>query len=41
MYTYIGEIFVCFGTNLFVRALLGKTLGTSTQQGRPEPVVEV
>ena len=26
MYTYICEIFVCFGTNLFVRALLAKTL---------------
>ena len=26
MYTYICEIFVCFGTNLFVRALLAKNL---------------
>ena len=26
MYTYIGEIFVCFGTILYVRALLAKTL---------------
>ena len=26
MYTYICEIFVCFGTNLFVRTLLAKTL---------------
>ena len=26
MCTYICEFFVCFGTNLFVRALLAKTL---------------
>ena len=34
-------IFVCLGTNLFVRALLAKTLKTPTQEGRPDPVVEV
>ena len=41
MYTYICEKIVCFRTYLFVRALLTKTLRTSTQEGRPEPVVEV
>ena len=35
------EIFVCFRTHLFVRAHLAKTLYTSTQEGRPEPVVDV
>ena len=41
MYTYICDFFVCFGSYLFVRALLAKTLSTSKQEGRPEPVVEV
>ena len=41
MCTYICDVFVCFLNYLFVRALLPKTLTTSTQEGRPEPVVEV
>ena len=41
MYTYICEFFVCVRTYLFVRAFLAKTLSTSTQEGRPEPVVEL
>ena len=41
IYTYICEFFVCFGSCLFVRALSAKTLSTSAQEGRPEPVVEV
>ena len=41
MYTYICDFFVCFGSYLFVRALLAKTLGTSTQEGRQKPVVEL
>ena len=41
MYTYICDFFVCFRTYLFVRALSDKTRSTSTQEGRPEPVVEV
>ena len=35
------SIVVCFRSYLFVRTLLAKTLITSTQEGRPEPVVEV
>ena len=38
---YISEILVCFGLHLFVQAFLAKALSTSTQEGRPEPVVEV
>ena len=41
MYTYICDFFVCFGSYLFVRALLAKTLSKSTQEGRPQPLVEV
>ena len=41
MYTHISEIFVCFRNYLFVRPLLAKTLSRLTQEGRPEPVVEV
>ena len=41
MCTYICVFFVCFRTYLFVGALLAKTLSTSTQEGRPEAVVEV
>ena len=41
MYTYICEISVRFGTYLFVRALVATTLSMSTQEDRPEPVVEV
>ena len=40
MYTYIRDFFVCFGSYLFVRALLAKTQSTSTQEGRPEHVVK-
>ena len=32
---------VCFGSYLFVRTLSAKTLSMSTQERRPEPVVEV
>ena len=40
IYTYICEMFVCFGSYLF--ALLAKWLSTSTQEDdRPEPVVAV
>ena len=41
MHTYICDFFVCFGSYLFVRELLAKPLSMSTQEGRPEPVVEV
>ena len=41
VYAYFCEVFVCFGSYLFVRARLFKTLSTSTQEGRPETVVEV
>ena len=41
MYTYIFDFFVSFGSHVFVRALLAKTLSTSTQKGHSEPVVEV
>ena len=41
MYMYICKMFVYFGSYLFVRALLAKTPSTSTQEGRPEPMVEV
>ena len=41
MYMYICEFSVCFGSYLFVRERLAKTLNTSTQEDRPAPVVEV
>ena len=41
LYKYNCRFFVCFRTYLFVRALFGKMLRRSTQEGRPDAVVEV
>ena len=41
MYTYICDFCVSFGTYHSVRARLATTLSRLTQEGRPEPVVEV
>ena len=40
-FMYSCEIFVFSRTYLFVRALLAITRSTPTQEGRPEPMVEV